>query len=223
MRARRTDRPTRSCRSIHASPSSSACDGRLRSAPGPSLPTSATAQRREVQAVQLAAHVASSLRGRVTAAEGGAAIASAHVTVRSDDAGAAERAKRGNRRGRSVPGDRASSRSRTRRRQGRGLRRRERRHDIVVRAAAALDLVMKKAIKPGQLRGLVRSFNGKPLAATIRVEPIGVEAKTDADGTFRIDVPPAILRGRGRGDAATRDSAARCRSKRTASPSSTPT
>jgi hypothetical protein len=36
----------------------------------------------------------------------------------------------------------------------------------------------------------VRSFNGKPLPATIKVEPLGLEAKTDADGTFQIDVPP---------------------------------
>jgi uncharacterized protein YfaP (DUF2135 family) len=56
--------------------------------------------------------------------------------------------------------------------------------------ATVVDVVMKRAIKPGQLRGLVRSFNGKALAATIRVEPLGVEAKTDADGTFQIDVPP---------------------------------
>jgi hypothetical protein len=58
------------------------------------------------------------------------------------------------------------------------------------RPAVVLPLVMKKAIRPGQLRGLVRSFSGKPLAATIRVEPIGVETKTDADGTFQVEVPP---------------------------------
>lgn len=57
-------------------------------------------------------------------------------------------------------------------------------------APVAVSVVMKKKIRPGQLRGLVRSFSGKPLAATIRVEPIGVETKTDADGTFRLDVPP---------------------------------
>ena len=57
-------------------------------------------------------------------------------------------------------------------------------------APATVDLVMKRTIKPGQLRGLVRSFTGKPLAATVRVEPGGAEAKTDADGTFQIDLPP---------------------------------
>jgi hypothetical protein len=57
-------------------------------------------------------------------------------------------------------------------------------------APAVVDLVMKRAIRPGQLRGLVRSFNGKPLAATIRVEPLGSETTTDADGMFQIDLPP---------------------------------
>ena len=53
-----------------------------------------------------------------------------------------------------------------------------------------VELVMSRTVRPGQLRGLVRSFSGKPLAATIRVEPIGIESKTGADGTFQIDVPP---------------------------------
>jgi hypothetical protein len=61
---------------------------------------------------------------------------------------------------------------------------------IDARAPTIVDLVMKRTIKPGQLRGLVRSFTGKPLAATIRVEPIGVETKTDVDGTFQVDLPP---------------------------------
>ena len=57
-------------------------------------------------------------------------------------------------------------------------------------AAPAVDIATKHAIKPGQLRGLIRAFSGRPLAATIRVEPLGVESKTDADGVFQIDVPP---------------------------------
>lgn len=54
----------------------------------------------------------------------------------------------------------------------------------------AADIAVKHAIKPGSLRGLIRNFNGKPLPATIRVEPLGSETKTDADGVFSIDVPP---------------------------------
>lgn len=62
--------------------------------------------------------------------------------------------------------------------------------NVDTRAPTTIDLVMKRAIKPGQLRGLVRSFTGKGLTATIKVEPLGVETKTDTDGTFQIDVPP---------------------------------
>lgn len=59
-----------------------------------------------------------------------------------------------------------------------------------VGAPAAADISVKHAIKPGQLRGLIRAYSGKALSATIRVEPLGVETKTDADGVFQIDVPP---------------------------------
>jgi hypothetical protein len=51
-----------------------------------------------------------------------------------------------------------------------------------------IDLV--PAVPAGQLRGLIRSFEGRPLVATIRVEPGGMEAKTDAEGRFELDVPP---------------------------------
>jgi hypothetical protein len=53
-----------------------------------------------------------------------------------------------------------------------------------------LSVELAPAPPSGQLRGLVRSFNGRGLAASIHVEPIGVEAKADADGNFTIDVPP---------------------------------
>jgi hypothetical protein len=62
--------------------------------------------------------------------------------------------------------------------------------DLEAKKTVPAELVMKKTIKPGQLRGLVRSYSGKPLVATIRVEPIGTEVKTDTYGTFTIDVPP---------------------------------
>lgn len=42
----------------------------------------------------------------------------------------------------------------------------------------------------GQLRGLIRSWKGQGLRATIRVEPLGVEAQTDEEGAFALDVPP---------------------------------
>jgi hypothetical protein len=53
-----------------------------------------------------------------------------------------------------------------------------------------LDVRAQPALPPGQVRGLVRSFRGKALGAKVRVEPAGIEAQTDAEGFFQIDVPP---------------------------------
>lgn len=47
-------------------------------------------------------------------------------------------------------------------------------------------------VPAGQLRGLIRSFKGQGLRATVVVAPLGSEAKTDADGAFALDVPPGV-------------------------------
>jgi uncharacterized membrane protein len=48
-----------------------------------------------------------------------------------------------------------------------------------------------KAISTGsQVRGLVRTIQGKPIIAFIRVKPSDIETKTDRDGTFSIDIVP---------------------------------
>lgn len=62
--------------------------------------------------------------------------------------------------------------------------------EVVAGAPALADIATKHAIKPGQLRGLIRAFSGKPLAAIIRIESLGSETKTDQDGAFQINVPP---------------------------------
>jgi hypothetical protein len=61
---------------------------------------------------------------------------------------------------------------------------------LTVGAPVQLDVALAKALPAGQVRGLVRDFSGKPLAASIRVEPGGLEAKAGADGTFEVNVPP---------------------------------
>ena len=53
-----------------------------------------------------------------------------------------------------------------------------------------LDVTLARVKPPSQIRGLVRSFDGKGLGATVRVEPAGVEVTAAADGSFQIDVPP---------------------------------
>ena len=57
-------------------------------------------------------------------------------------------------------------------------------------AAGAIEITLAKALPSGQVRGLVRDFSGKPVAAQIRVEPVGVEAQVGADGMFEVNVAP---------------------------------
>ena len=56
--------------------------------------------------------------------------------------------------------------------------------------ALNLDVQTQAALPPGQVRGLVRSFRGKALAAKVRIEPGGATTTTDHEGFFQIDVPP---------------------------------
>ncbi|HVU03218.1 MAG TPA: carboxypeptidase regulatory-like domain-containing protein [Polyangiaceae bacterium] len=61
----------------------------------------------------------------------------------------------------------------------------------VTAAESAPTEIRLKALAPsGQLRGLIRSFAGKGISATIHVEPGDGEVKTDGQGAFTLDVPP---------------------------------
>jgi hypothetical protein len=64
--------------------------------------------------------------------------------------------------------------------------------EITIEPGGALnvDMQTQPALPAGQVRGLVRSFRGKALAAKVRVEPAGATTTTDHDGFFQIDVPP---------------------------------
>ncbi|HEX2872491.1 MAG TPA: carboxypeptidase regulatory-like domain-containing protein [Polyangiaceae bacterium] len=63
--------------------------------------------------------------------------------------------------------------------------------DVELQAGALrVDVRVDQALPAGQVRGLVRSLRGKPLAASIRVEPGGAQTSTDAEGFFQLDVPP---------------------------------
>jgi len=48
---------------------------------------------------------------------------------------------------------------------------------------------LSPAARSGQIRGLVRSFDGKGLKAKIQLEPLGTSLSTDAAGNFSVDVP----------------------------------
>jgi hypothetical protein len=62
--------------------------------------------------------------------------------------------------------------------------------ELKARAPLTLDIRTEAVLPSGQVRGSVRSFDGKPVAAKITVEPKGLVAHTDAQGFFQIDVPP---------------------------------
>lgn len=57
-------------------------------------------------------------------------------------------------------------------------------------APQRIGVKLAPAAATGQVRGLVRSFNGTGLRARIRIEPLGTVVQTDAAGTFKADVPP---------------------------------
>lgn len=144
--------------------------------------------------------MAQTVRGRVTkegtpADAADAGIANAHVTITvtaGDGAASLERSADTGADGTFAIGDLGSGRAKI---TARAAGYEEGTVEIEIGApgagaAPSVAIALKRVIKAGQLRGLVRSFNGKPLAATIRVEPLNVETKTDSDGTFQIDVPP---------------------------------
>jgi len=49
---------------------------------------------------------------------------------------------------------------------------------------------MIPAANSGQIRGLIRGFDGKGLAAQVSIQPGAHEVQSDADGSFVVDVPP---------------------------------
>ncbi len=50
-------------------------------------------------------------------------------------------------------------------------------------------VVLTRVVRQGQLRGQALSFNGKPLAATIRITGTATKVTADADGQFAVDLP----------------------------------
>jgi hypothetical protein len=56
--------------------------------------------------------------------------------------------------------------------------------------AEPMEVKLVPGAAEGQIRGLIRSFAGEGLAATVRIEPLGKEVETDEDGTFIVDLAP---------------------------------
>ena len=73
--------------------------------------------------------------------------------------------------------------------QGRRLKPTERPLDVTTNAAP-VDVQPERLPPEGQLRGLVRSYDGKPLAATITVDPSGQTFTASAEGEFELGLAP---------------------------------
>lgn len=52
--------------------------------------------------------------------------------------------------------------------------------------------LLPSATLGSQLRGLVRSYSGEGITASVTVEPGGHTAKCDSSGVFELDLPPAV-------------------------------
>jgi len=55
---------------------------------------------------------------------------------------------------------------------------------------AKLELRLVAVPPPSQLRGIVRTLDGKAVSAHVRVEPLGTEASIDQKGNFQLDLAP---------------------------------
>jgi hypothetical protein len=54
----------------------------------------------------------------------------------------------------------------------------------------AVVISLERDLPDGQLKGLVLSFDGSPIRATIRIDPLGIRTAAGSDGTFEVDLPP---------------------------------
>jgi len=66
---------------------------------------------------------------------------------------------------------------------------RERRIEVPDDGGPPPDLILQPEGTRGWLRGVVQSFDGQPVHATIRLSPSDIELETGDDGTFEVRVP----------------------------------
>lgn len=62
--------------------------------------------------------------------------------------------------------------------------------DVTEGPPIEIQVQMIPAANSGQIRGLIRGFDGKGLSAHVHIEPGDHEVMSEADGSFSIDVPP---------------------------------
>jgi len=62
--------------------------------------------------------------------------------------------------------------------------------ELKSRAPLKVEIRSEAVLPSGQVRGIVRSYDGKAVTAKISVEPKGLQTSTDGQGFFQLDVPP---------------------------------
>ncbi|HKO48206.1 MAG TPA: carboxypeptidase-like regulatory domain-containing protein [Polyangiaceae bacterium] len=63
---------------------------------------------------------------------------------------------------------------------------------VTIQAGAPTQLEVRLVAvpPPSQLRGVIRSLDGKAITVRVRVEPVGTDAVVDDKGSFQLDLPP---------------------------------
>lgn len=148
------------------------------------LPVEVQPSPAEPAPVQQATATTATVRGRVTASSG-TPVADAEVKVVGEGY---ERSTRTGADGSYEIGDVPLGQA-TLRVSGRRLQPFEQPLEVVA-AGVSADVQPTPAPAQGHLRGLIRSFDGKTLAAQITIEPTGQTLTANAEGEFELALPP---------------------------------
>lgn len=57
-------------------------------------------------------------------------------------------------------------------------------------ATSTPEVLLERPLPQGQIRGTVKDFRGRPVDARVLIKPLGLRVRTDAEGSFEVDVPP---------------------------------
>jgi hypothetical protein len=61
---------------------------------------------------------------------------------------------------------------------------------VVAGQVVQRDIELERILPPGQIRGVIRDFRGRPVRAEVTIVPIDKKVTADADGVFTVEVPP---------------------------------
>lgn len=61
---------------------------------------------------------------------------------------------------------------------------------VIAGETAGRDIELERVLPPGQIRGVIRDFRGKPVPAKVTILPLGKTVTPGAGGVFQVEVPP---------------------------------